>query len=234
MCRVIARSDVMCVACVKEESSGSVNGRDASTPSKGYRDEPSHSTLNTRCEVRERDTCYCGLPHNSESDGLMKVSTVLGTGFLVLVLDFVCGFIPATCENAVQYRQYPKLPTRTMTPFDTTLAVNVKETSLKKETALFASSREPNSVDGTGRGLILFGGVLAVCVWLFSIPPEFRRAHFCAVEQCVQNRSKCYDCVTFSEWTTGVGEYYKNGGGVHFDFTVAEETKALWKDAISK
>jgi hypothetical protein len=98
---------------------------------------------------------------------------------------------------------------------------------------LFQSSN-PNSVDGTGRGLYIFAAVLGVCVWLFSIPPEFRRAHFCAVERCVQNRAKCYDCVTFSEWKDGVSEYYESGGGVQFDFTVAEETKEFWKDAVTK
>jgi hypothetical protein len=40
--------------------------------------------------------------------------------------------------------------------------------------------------------------------------------------------------VTLSEWTTGVQEYYRNGGGVEFDFTVADETKAFWKDAVFK
>lgn len=89
-------------------------------------------------------------------------------------------------------------------------------------------------MDGTTRGLVLFSLVLAVCVWLFSIPTEFRRAHFCMVEKCVQNRAKCYDCVTFSEWKDGVTQYYNNGGGIQFDFTVAEETKAVWNGGISK
>jgi hypothetical protein len=100
-------------------------------------------------------------------------------------------------------------------------------------TSLFQSKGE-SQVDGTGRGLALFSVVLAVCTWLFSIPPEFRRAHFCFVEQCVQERSNCYDCVTFSEWTAGVQEYYRSGGGIEFDFTVADETKALWRNAVSK
>lgn len=95
-------------------------------------------------------------------------------------------------------------------------------------------TKDGMEVQGTGRGLILFTIVMAGCIWLFSIPPEFRRAHFCIVERCVQERSKCYNCVTFSEWTVGVQEYYRGGGGVEFDFTVADETKAFWKDAVSK
>jgi hypothetical protein len=39
--------------------------------------------------------------------------------------------------------------------------------------------------------------------------------------------------VTLKEWGDGVGDYYKSGGGVQFDFTVAEETKDFWKDAIT-
>lgn len=59
-------------------------------------------------------------------------------------------------------------------------------------------------VDGTGaRGVILQGVVLLICLWLFSIPPEFRRAHFCTTDQCVTDRAKCYDCVTFSEFQRG-------------------------------
>jgi len=107
-------------------------------------------------------------------------------------------------------------------------------TSFRKvPTSLFQSKIE-SQVDGTGRGLALFSVVVGICIWLFSIPPEFRRAHFCVVEQCVQERSKCYDCVTFSEWTAGVQEYYRSGGGIEFDFTVAAETKALWRDAVFK
>jgi hypothetical protein len=99
---------------------------------------------------------------------------------------------------------------------------------------LFGSNSEgPNSsVDGTGRGSVIQVLVLLGIVWLFSIPPEFRRAHFCVGERggipCVENRAKCYDCVTFKEWTSDVSEYYKNGGGVQFDFTVGEETKDLF------
>ena len=101
------------------------------------------------------------------------------------------------------------------------------------DTHLF-QSKDGAQVDGTGRGLALFSLVFAVCVWSFSIPPEFRRAHFCMAEKCVQNRAMCYDCVTFDEWKDGVAQYYRNGGGIQFDFTVAEETKAVWNGGMSK
>jgi len=101
----------------------------------------------------------------------------------------------------------------------------------QSSTRIFQSSR---SNDGSDRGIVIMGIVLAACIWVFSIPPYFRRAHFCVTEKCVANRSKCYDCVTTKEWVGGVKEYYQNGGGVQFDFTVAEETKQFWKDAVQK
>jgi hypothetical protein len=81
---------------------------------------------------------------------------------------------------------------------------------------------------GQERGAVLQGLVLLLCVWSFSIPPEFRRAHFCPTERCEENRVACHDCITTSEWVSGIQEYYKNGGGIEFDFTVAQETKDLW------
>jgi len=73
------------------------------------------------------------------------------------------------------------------------------------------------------RGGILFGLVFLICVWSFSIPVELRRDHFCFTEKCATNRSRCYDCVTVKEWSGKVREYYANGGGVQFDFSVEEK-----------
>ena len=92
---------------------------------------------------------------------------------------------------------------------------------------VLSSTPSPN-VDGTGRGTVIQVIVLLVCVWIFSIPPEFRRAHMCMTEACEQNRAACYDCVTQSEWIDNIASYYKNGGGIQFDFTVGEETKQLF------
>ena len=39
-------------------------------------------------------------------------------------------------------------------------------------------------VDGTGRGLYLLGIAFFISVWIFSIPPEYRRAHFCPTKAC--------------------------------------------------
>mmetsp|Transcript_8875 Transcript_8875/g.13649 ORF Transcript_8875/g.13649 Transcript_8875/m.13649 type:complete len:166 (+) Transcript_8875:104-601(+) len=116
------------------------------------------------------------------------------------------------------------------------------ETVQKKQqstSVLFESNNDnyngPNkAVDGTGRGVILQGFVFLVTLWMFSIPPEFRRSYFCGSPRCEANRSLCHNCVTGKEWVDGVTEYYKNGGGVQFDFTISEETKALWNNQGNK
>jgi hypothetical protein len=90
-----------------------------------------------------------------------------------------------------------------------------------------------SDMDGTDRGVVIQGITLAICVWFFSIPPEFRRAHWCFSDSCVANREKCYDCVTLGEWYHDVSEYYKTGGGVQFNFEVADETRVIFeKDGL--
>lgn len=75
--------------------------------------------------------------------------------------------------------------------------------------------------DGTERGIPILALTLLGCVWLFTIPPEFRRAFICPSEICVENRDKCNDCRTLSEWKDGVKEYYDSGGGIVWDFSIA-------------
>jgi hypothetical protein len=79
-----------------------------------------------------------------------------------------------------------------------------------------------------GRGLTILTLALAICVWIFSIPPEIRREHICTTSACVANRMKCYDCVTFDEWKEQVSDYYRNGGGIMFDLSVDPETLEFW------
>lgn len=75
------------------------------------------------------------------------------------------------------------------------------------------------------RGNYLFGFVLLVVVWSFTIPPELRRTHFCFSRTCrLDNTGKlCYDCTSFGEWATKVSNYYKGGGGINFDFSIEEK-----------
>jgi hypothetical protein len=89
------------------------------------------------------------------------------------------------------------------------------------------NNKKQVAADGTQRGAFLLGAVLLACVWIFSIPPEFRRAYLCGSERCVQNRSAylCNDCMTPDEWRQGIVDYYKNGGGVKFDFSIDPNSK---------
>ncbi len=145
-----------------------------------------------------------------------------------------CQAFSPTKSTGIRYRTNAKqLPQELPLTFGIRKGYSPQDLSRQRHIHLF-QSKGNIQVDGTARGFALFSLVLAACVWLFSIPPEFRRAHFCFVEKCVEERSKCYDCVTMSEWMDGVTEYYQKGGGVQFDFTVAEETKALWKGTASK
>ena len=87
--------------------------------------------------------------------------------------------------------------------------------------ALAARDNEPHySGDPTGlqRGLLIFPLVLLVNVWMFSIPVEYRRARICSEEQVRENPDS--KCMTTETWRRGVADYYANGGGIKFDFSV--------------
>lgn len=71
---------------------------------------------------------------------------------------------------------------------------------------------------GLKRGAILLPIVLLVNVWMFSIPVEFRRARICSEQQVRENPSS--KCMTTETWRQGVADYYANGGGIKFDFSV--------------
>eukprot|EP00574_Skeletonema_japonicum_P008313 CAMPEP_0201716660 /NCGR_PEP_ID=MMETSP0593-20130828/2586_1 /ASSEMBLY_ACC=CAM_ASM_000672 /TAXON_ID=267983 /ORGANISM="Skeletonema japonicum, Strain CCMP2506" /LENGTH=166 /DNA_ID=CAMNT_0048206511 /DNA_START=12 /DNA_END=512 /DNA_ORIENTATION=+ len=77
--------------------------------------------------------------------------------------------------------------------------------------------------DGTDAGKYLLFLVLLVNVWAFSIPVEFRRARFCTEEQVRLNSDS--HCITFDNWKSGIIDYYANGGGAEFDFSVEEGNK---------
>lgn len=103
-------------------------------------------------------------------------------------------------------------------------------TDASMRTQLYMSSEEPplspQIDDGTGRGLYFLGIVLLACVWCFTVPPEFRRAYICS-EGCAVNREapQCNNCVTSDEWTAGIKEYYANGGGIQWDFSIDPNSK---------
>jgi hypothetical protein len=74
--------------------------------------------------------------------------------------------------------------------------------------------------------------VLLANVWVFSIPPEFRRAYICPNPSCEANRVACKNCVTLEEWTNGIQDYYRNGGGIQFDFSIDPATLEYNKQVL--
>lgn len=76
---------------------------------------------------------------------------------------------------------------------------------------------EPDPL-GLKRGRILLPLVFGIGVWFFTVPPEFRRARFCTEEQVVANPDS--KCITMGDWVSNLKEYYSNGGGIQWDFSV--------------
>ena len=96
--------------------------------------------------------------------------------------------------------------------------------------------------DGSGRGAILLGIVMLLNVWLFSLPPSFRRQNVCTpevyerLEQAgVQPGDERY-CITMEMWKDSIADYYAKGGGVVFDLSIdprtLERNKILWESTF--
>ena len=76
-----------------------------------------------------------------------------------------------------------------------------------------------SNVDGSREGRVLLIISCFAVVWGFSIPPEFRRARICTEDQ-VAVAAKEARCTTFDNWKSELSQYYKDGGGVKFNFSV--------------
>jgi len=77
-------------------------------------------------------------------------------------------------------------------------------------------SGEVNKLIGIDRGYILFVPVILVCIWSFTVPVEFRRARICNEEDSRKYPTKC---MTSDQFKRGISDYYKNGGGINWDFS---------------
>jgi hypothetical protein len=159
----------------------------------------------------------------------MRISLFICTLLFAAIETSVSGFVTkSTVQNslglATSYRSKnaPHLPT--------SLSSKRQQQQVALTVQQMASKGKYDY--GSGRGKIIQVIVLAVCVWSFSIPPEFRRARFCTTSRCVESRASCNDCVTFSEWKVKVVDYYKGGGGVNFDFSIDPATKEANKEMM--
>jgi hypothetical protein len=81
-------------------------------------------------------------------------------------------------------------------------------------------SNYDGSIDGTNVGPYMLVATCVFAVWLFTIPTEFRRARFCSEADTLKYPTIC---TTPGRWTSGIKDYYSNGGGVKFDFSVEKE-----------
>ena len=95
--------------------------------------------------------------------------------------------------------------------------------SISSTTLSASNDNNESDSDPTGlkRGFVLFPAVLLLATWLFTIPPEFRRARICTEQQIIEYPDK--NCMTSKGWISGVSEYYRNGGGIKFDFTIEDK-----------
>ena len=104
----------------------------------------------------------------------------------------------------------------------TTLLVLRRKTARVPSRLLLA---EKSNRDGMREGRVILVLALFICTWLFTIPPEFRRAYICPLEiYCRDDQSLCADCTTWGQWFNGVAEYYQGGGGVSWDFSIDPKT----------
>lgn len=99
----------------------------------------------------------------------------------------------------------------------------VTTTTTTTRTQLFGAKMK---MDGAGRGVYLMAIVLAINIWLFSIPPSFRRAKICVGDPAETPQVAVGDCVTSDQWIADVKDYYKNGGGIQWDFSIDPQTLA--------
>jgi hypothetical protein len=162
----------------------------------------------------------------------MRISLFICTLLFAAIDTSVNGFVTKTTvqnslglatSNRMNNAPHPHLPTSLSSKRQQQVALTVQQMAKKGKYDF-----------GSDRGQVLQVLVLAICVWSFSIPPEFRRAHFCSTSRCVEDRASCNDCVTFSEWKIKVTDYYKGGGGVNFDFTIDPATKEANKEMVDK
>ena len=97
------------------------------------------------------------------------------------------GFFFSPAKNTLGFEQGNSL-SRTSNP--TFLHSNIFQDRLilkSRQNSEGQQQRDPSSIDGSGRGKYLLGLALLVCIWGFSIPTEFRRAHWCFSERCTNN-----------------------------------------------
>jgi hypothetical protein len=120
-------------------------------------------------------------------------------------------------------------PSRCFVPNASESQFDSISTQTRSSTRLFSEPKKKmttNEIIGIDRGLYLIAIVMFINVWIFSIPPEFRRAKICSEEQVIQYPDS--GCMTGTKWVGGVRDYYANGGGISFDFSIEKKSQPKW------
>eukprot|EP00540_Astrosyne_radiata_P021909 CAMPEP_0116837962 /NCGR_PEP_ID=MMETSP0418-20121206/8947_1 /TAXON_ID=1158023 /ORGANISM="Astrosyne radiata, Strain 13vi08-1A" /LENGTH=149 /DNA_ID=CAMNT_0004467909 /DNA_START=107 /DNA_END=557 /DNA_ORIENTATION=+ len=129
----------------------------------------------------------------------------------LLSLVVVDGFVQISLSNGMFNAPPPPPP-----------PVECRRQGNNNEIVSLHQSADNNDVSGTGRGIPLLIAALLFSAWFFTIPPEFRRTHVCSSTRCVEDHTRpyCYNCKTVNELKDGILEYYRNGGGIQWDFSI--------------
>ena len=87
------------------------------------------------------------------------------------------------------------------------------------------------AVKNQRNGAIVLGAVVAVCVWLFSVPPDIRRTNIC---ELTGGDAFMGDCMEFSALSKRVASHYETCGAdgappcVQFDFSIDPRKRAAF------
>ena len=152
------------------------------------------------------------------------------TVLLLLTLPFLSeGFasrngVSTGKVNAAGLFRLSRLPPTSCRPSPITVSIHHGRYT---GTQLQKTQSDLDDLQGQKPGLVILTMVMAFTIWGFTIPPEIRRAHVCTDDRCLADRSRCYDCKTIGELSQQVKDYYDNGGGIKWDFSVASDNPFL-------
>ena len=152
---------------------------------------------------------------------LFNMKSLLSPLPLLAVILLLC----CSCEIVTAFT----VPSRAVVPRERSRAVSnnniiynnkiPKKEVVSTTTTTLSMGGGSYNVDGTEEGKYILSFVFFLCVMGFSIPPEFRRARLCTEEQVAASDPSSH-CTTFNTWKSELAQYYKDGGGIKFDFSL--------------
>lgn len=151
---------------------------------------------------------------------LSRFATLMSLVMAIAILD-ATAFCPSKVSVRGPFSLSPRAPGPKSEP-RSTWQPSLRNVQLFSE----PKKKSTSEILGIDRGLYLIAIVLLFNVWIFSIPPEFRRAKICSEEQVIQFPES--GCMTGAKWASGIKDYYANGGGISFDFSIDPKSQPKW------